>query len=77
MPLPVTIKEKRCKSMNTFLIIIIVILSSIGMAALINFLINTTFNATEAKKDHRKKHIDDLDMIVKKLDEIIRILQNR
>jgi len=63
--------------MNTFLTIIIVILSSIGMAVSMHFLVDIIFKAVEAKKDHRKKHIDDLDKIIERLDEIIRILQNR
>ena len=63
--------------MNTILTVIIVILSSIGMAVSVHFLIDTIFKVIEAKKEHRKKQLSDLEKIIDQLDEIIRILRTR
>ena len=63
--------------MNTALTVIIVILSSIGMAVSVHFLMDTIFKAIEAKKEHRKKQLSDLEKIIDQLDEIIRILRTR
>lgn len=61
--------------MNTILTIIILVLSSIGIAVSIQFLCVTIFKAIDAKREYRKKQLDDLDKIIEKLDEIIRILR--
>ena len=63
--------------MNTVLTVIIVILSSIGMAVSMHFIMDTIFKAVDAKKKHRKKQLDDLEKIIERLDEIIRILRTR
>lgn len=63
--------------MNTVLTLIIVILSSIGMAVSMHFIMDTIFKAVDAQKEHRKKQLDDLEKIIERLDEIIRILRTR
>ena len=61
--------------MNTFLTVIIVVLSSIGMAVSVHFLCDAIFKSIDARKEHRKKELSDLEKIIDRLDEIIRILQ--
>ena len=47
------------------------------MAVSMHFIMDTIFKAVDAKKEQRKKQLDDLEKIIERLDEIIRILRTR
>ena len=47
------------------------------MTVSMHFIMDTIFKAVDAKKEHRKKQLDDLEKIIERLDEIIRIIRTR
>lgn len=60
--------------MNTLFAVIITFLAMIGVAVIIVFTMEAISKKADASKEYKKKHIDNLEKINDKLDDIIRNL---